>query len=178
LNGSVTRQRLFLALWPDEAVRDRIATLATTLRVRGGRPVPPENWHITLAFLGGVDAKTRLSVERAAGTVRVPAFDLSLDRLGFWARPGGVLWLGASDPPAALLALAAEVLDRASGSGVAPDRRAFHPHLTLMRRVERAAHLDPPAPIRWPIAGFVLCESATEPRGARYRVLRRWPLRA
>jgi RNA 2',3'-cyclic 3'-phosphodiesterase len=170
------KQRLFLALWPDDALRQRIAEVATACRVSGGRPVPRANWHITLAFLGSVDGETRRCVEHMADAVRVPAFELWLDRLGFWPRPGGILWLGASQPPEALVRLATRLGEEISSSGIELDRRPFHAHLTLMRRVERAVRLDPPTPLCWPVGDFVLCESVTDPGGARYRVLERWAL--
>ncbi len=170
------RQRLFLALWPDDEVRRRIAKLAAACRVTGGRPVPRDNWHITLAFLGGQDGETRRRVERVAGAVRVPAFELALDRLGFWRRPGGILWLGSSQAPEALVRLVARLSEGISGCGIALDPHPFHAHLTLMRRVERVVRLAPPAPLVWPITDFVLCESVTDPQGARYRVLERWML--
>jgi RNA 2',3'-cyclic 3'-phosphodiesterase len=170
------RQRLFLALWPHEALRQRIAKVAAACRVSGGRPVPRANWHITLAFLGSLDATRRRSVERVADAMRVPAFELWLDRLGFWPRPGGILWLGTSEPPEALVRLATRLDEGISSSAIELDRRPFHAHLTLMRRVDRAVRLDPPTPLCWPVADFVLCESVTDPSGARYRVLERWAL--
>ncbi|MGH8591648.1 MAG: RNA 2',3'-cyclic phosphodiesterase [Gammaproteobacteria bacterium] len=170
------KQRLFLALWPHDALRHRIAEVAAACRVSGGRPVPRGNWHVTLAFLGSLDGERRGCVERVAAAVRVPAFELWLDRLGFWPRPGGILWLGSSEPPEALVRLATLLGDGISSSGIEADRRPFHAHLTLMRRVERAVRLDPPAPLCWPVTDFVLCESVTDPRGARYRVLKRWML--
>jgi 2'-5' RNA ligase len=171
------KERLFLALWPDDALRHRIAEVATACRISGGRPVPRGNWHITLAFLGSLEVERRRSVERVADAVRVPKFDLRLDRLGFWPRPGGILWLGASEPPAALVRLVALLGEGISSNAIELDRRPFHAHLTLMRRVERAVRLDPPLPIHWPVGDFVLCESVTDPGGARYRVLERWALR-
>jgi len=170
------KQRLFLALWPDDALRHRIAEVATAYRISGGRPVPRANRHITLAFLGSLDVERRRCVERVADAVRVPAFELWLDRLGFWPRPGGILWLGSSEPPEALGRLVAHLCDGISICGVERDRRPFHAHLTLMRRVERAVRLDPPVPMRWPVGDFVLCESVTDPSGARYQILKRWRL--
>lgn len=170
------RQRLFLALWPDDDVRRRIAKLTAACRVSGGRPVPRANWHITLAFLGGQDSETRRCIEAVAAAVRAPAFELRLDRLGYWPAPGGILWLGASEVPEALGRLAAHLSDGISTCGVERDRRPFHAHLTLMRRVQRVVRLDPLAPLSWPVEEFVLCESVTDPGGARYRVLARWTL--
>ena len=138
--------------------------------------MPRANWHITLAFLGSLDVERRRCVERVADAMRVPAFELWLDRLGFWPRPGGILWLGASQPPEALVRLATRLGEEISSSAIELDRSPFHAHLTLMRRVERVVRLDPPTPLCWPVGDFVLCESVTDPGGARYRVLTRWAL--
>lgn len=40
--------RLFFALWPNATIRRRLAAHCP----RHGRPVPPQNWHVTLVFLG------------------------------------------------------------------------------------------------------------------------------
>jgi 2'-5' RNA ligase len=50
-----TEKRCFVALPLDEALRGDLVEATMVLRqVDGLRVVPPENWHITLKFLGGV----------------------------------------------------------------------------------------------------------------------------
>ena len=45
-------RRLFFALWPDEATRERMAALLKALRGARGRAVKAEKLHVTLAFIG------------------------------------------------------------------------------------------------------------------------------
>lgn len=57
-DASVQRQRarrLFFALWADEAMRQAMAQATRkAASASGGHPVPAENLHVTLAFLGPV----------------------------------------------------------------------------------------------------------------------------
>lgn len=159
-------ERLFFALWPPEAVREAVAR-----RVRGvelaGRPVPPENWHITLAFLGNVAAERRRRYERAAAAVRAAPFKLCLDRVGFFPR-SRIAWLGASHLPAPLEELHGALTERLAGAGFEPERRPFRPHLTLARKAApKGAPVDI-EPVVWPVTGFRLVRSETRPDGARY----------
>ena len=49
-------QRLFVALWPDRTVKAALTDIQTTLELgRFGRPIPEDNLHMTLLFIGEVD---------------------------------------------------------------------------------------------------------------------------
>lgn len=171
------RQRLFFALWPGGALRRQLAAYRPLLEGCGGRPVVPENLHLTLAFLGSTDAATRRCLEQAAENIRLPGFSLTLDELGFWRRPQ-VVWLGADDTPEPLLALVAALKKAMLGCAIKPDERPFQTHMTLMRKARRAPAQTQPEALTWPITEFVLVASETRPEGVRYQVLRRWPLKA
>jgi 2'-5' RNA ligase len=168
-------QRLFLALWPNGAQREQLAGYYPLLRGCGGREVPPENLHITLAFLGSVEPATRACLEQSLDKVSLPPFTLTLDQLGFWRRPR-VVWLGAAAIPEPLTALVAEIKRAMLGCGLEPESRPFQAHLTLMRKAWRGP-LEEPPPFNWPVEGFALVASQTLPEGARYEVLRRWSLK-
>jgi 2'-5' RNA ligase len=170
VHGQPRRARLFFALWPDDAVRQRV----TAYRQAKGRPIPSENWHITLVFLGAVTPEQQAAVAAAADDVRAPPFRLRLDRLGGWRR-AGIAWLGASHVPGALLGLYQQLQEAAHSAGIGIETRAYKPHLTLARN---APAIAPQAiePIDWDITEFCLVESETRPEGARYVVRRRWPL--
>jgi len=169
-------QRLFFALWPDDDQRRLIRRhCKSLLRHGGGRPVATENLHVTLAFLGPVTADQRACVERAADAIRLPPFELNLDHAAHWPRPR-VLWVGPSEQPPALLALAAALHQAATACGLKLDARPYQAHLTLMRKVARAPADLAIRPFRWPVRGFVLVESKTLAEGVRYTPLKSWPL--
>lgn len=154
-----------------------MAAVLGEVSVQGGKVVPLENLHITLVFLGGVDGPTRALAETLADRVASRAFALRLDRIGFWPRPG-LLWLGTSDLPEPLSALAAELRQGVAACGVELDARPFLAHVTLMRKVRIVRHAGTVGPVDWKVEGFALVESIAGPGGSRYRVLRSWSLQA
>lgn len=163
-------QRLFLALWPDDSVRRWLRALPAV----SGRRVPPETWHVTLVFLGAVEAVRRQALEEDLAAVPGEPFRLVLDRRGHWRR-GGITWLAAGDTPPALSHLQRRLADLAREHELALDRRPYLPHLTLARQ----APPEPPSkiePIEWEVNGFCLVRSHTLPAGPRYEVLSRWEL--
>ncbi|MDN5865175.1 MAG: RNA 2',3'-cyclic phosphodiesterase [Gammaproteobacteria bacterium] len=168
------RRRLFFALWPDEETRHAIyrATGESVRRV-GGRPVPAENWHLTLAFLGSRPESLLPALCDAAGQLEPPGGTLGLERLGHFAR-ARVLWLGPRDTPHDLRHFVDGLWNAIEPLGIERERRAFAAHLTLARKIHRLPCVAV-EPVVWRYAGFSLVESVTDPRGARYEVLQNWP---
>lgn len=167
------RQRLFFALWPGEGQRQALERYFPLVRGCGGRPVPPGNLHITLAFAGAVSAETRDCLIAAADTIAFAPFTLQLDTLGFWSRPQ-VVWLGCEKVPPAMQRLVGELQKVMQGCGLEAERRPFRPHVTLLRRARRGPQ-RPAAPLlEWAVRGFVLVASETRPEGARYHILNSW----
>lgn len=170
------RQRLFFAIWPDPATRRALASLARAHLAPGrGRPVAPENLHLTLEFLGSVDAGFRACAERAAATVSAVTFELVLGRIGHWSRPR-VLWSAPEETPDSLVGLVDALRRALVPCGHEPDHRPYRAHVTLSRKVRGPVPPATHAPIRWPVSEFCLVSSQTHPLGARYTPLARWPL--
>ena len=168
--------RLFFALWPAPPVRAALAAAAAPLRQAcPGRPVPASNYHLTLAFLGKVEAAELDPLRAAAAAVRSPGFDLSMDTSGHWPR-AGVAWLGTRQPTPAAAALATNLWTALGPLGYTPGARPFEPHLTVMRRCRRCTPPPPPGPVEWPVREFVLVCSETRPEGAHYAIIGRWAL--
>ena len=171
-------ERLFFALWPNDEVRQLIRRhCKDLLRHSGGRPVALENLHITLAFLGSVDAVQRQCVEKVAEAVTLPPFTLQLDQVGFWSRPR-VLWLGAHETAETPIELAKQLAKGCRDCGLSLDRRPFKAHLTLKRKVHQAPPTMEVKPVMWPVEGFALVRSHTLPEGVQYQVVREWQLKA
>ena len=169
------RQRLFLALWPDDEVRGRLAALAPqVLRAGDGRAVRPENLHATLLLLGPTEVGTRDCVERMASHVGGRSFSLMLDRVEHRPKQG-IVWAAAAVPEP-LAALVDGLRSALLECGLQPENREYRAHVTLARKVRRAAGVGAIEPIAWHIDHFVLVESKTYPSGASYQIVCSWPL--
>ncbi len=169
-------ERLFFALWPDDALRQRLVWYRDTLGADGGRRVAAENLHLTLAFLGRTDMRQRACVEAMAGAIQCPAFELQLNRSGYWPRPR-VLWIAPAEMPGALIRLAADLHAGAGDCGLKLDAGPYRAHVTLMRKLAQPPprHANCP-PLSWPLDRFVLVRSRRLPQGVKYEVLRAWGL--
>jgi RNA 2',3'-cyclic 3'-phosphodiesterase len=169
-------QRLFFALWPTPGLRQALAReSARAARSSGGRAVPAENLHVTLAFLGSVPRPRvpelrHIAQHAAAACARAVPLALRFERLEFWPRQQILCALGAEDTPAAG-ALAAVLKDAAAAAGFTPDLKPFRAHVTVARK---ATHAPPGHALReivWRFDGFALIDSRTEPSGPVYSVV-------
>jgi len=172
--------RLFFALCPDEPTRDAIYRASRNLAQNsGGRPIPPEQFHITLAFLGSVQSELEPRVaalaEGTAAEVDAGPFSFELDELGYWPS-SKVIWYGCSRTPEALHGLAMELRRRLQSAALPPAPGKFTPHVTLARWVRKASLIAPAQRIPWEAREFVLMRSETLANGVRYTPLARCPL--
>jgi 2'-5' RNA ligase len=165
--------RLFFALWPDDATRDAIETsVEAAVTASGGRPTPWANLHITLAFLGRVEAP-RVEPLRALQAAGAVAFELVLDRLEYRIR-ARMLWLAPSAVPAPLVELERRLWQALRPLGHERERRPFRPHMTVARRAR------PPRgtaqPVTWRVESYSLVESLPGDSGSRYIRLHDWQI--
>ena len=167
-------QRLFFALLPDAGVRTQLRRLQKDLGQAGGRPVPEENLHLTLLFLGNVEAEKINAVRDIAEGIAGSPFDLTLDTFGgFRQNSTRVLWLGPSEPPPELGALHQSLRRRIKKIGLRVKKEVYRPHVTLIRKADPQKKLpEPPNPgIRWRACRCALIASQLRPVGSLYKVL-------
>ena len=170
------RARLFFGLWPDDSVRAGLSGLAREAHAEcGGRAIPAEKIHLTLFFVGSVERGRIARLEAAAQRVHGEAFQLAIDRIGYW-RHNKIVWAGAARVPPALVALEASLREGLEGEGLRGEDRPYSPHVTLVRDAERKPAPREVGPLLWNATDFVLAESVAVKGGVRYDVRRRWPL--
>jgi 2'-5' RNA ligase len=186
--------RLFVALEIPPAVRDNLAAqinelrdLPASLADKSLRWVRPENLHVTLKFIGEVEAAKLDGIRSALKAIGLDApVGLDFRGLGFFPdeKYPRVLWVGlhaSRDLP-----VLASDIDRAlEGQGIARDQRAFTPHLTLARFEPRGLHEKLRIAIQknserefgaFEAREFHLIQSRLKPSGAEYTSLAAFPL--
>ncbi len=181
--------RLFYCCELPEATQRELDKIAQQFRALHARVswVRPENFHITLKFLGEV-APTALDALKVLGeqvAASAQGFELIFDTVGAFPsvqRPR-VLWIGTSQIPQEILALHERLEGELSKMGFAPEGR-FTPHVTVGRvkderppehlaqifsRIGSFAH-------RVQITHLTLMESRLAPSGAIYTPVATWDL--
>jgi 2'-5' RNA ligase len=176
--------RLFVALRPPAPMRT--ALIAAMGGIPGARWQGDDQLHITLRFIGEVDRHQAADIDAALAGVYHPPVTLRLGSLGSFDRKGRIdsLWIGLTPADAARSLHAA--VDRALARvGIAPDPRAFVPHVTIARFSRGnapagtlpAGDLTPP-PIEATFRDFHLFESQLGSEGSAYTSVERYRLEA
>ena len=173
--------RLFVAIRPPEQIIDLLIEMDDSADFRWQ---DEEQLHLTLRFVGEVDRPLANDLADALGRIRSEPLELRIAGVGrFEQRNSGALWAGV-EPKAPLAALAAKVERTCQSIGLEPERRAFHPHITLARWkgrrtrevqdfLERRRDLSSE-----PFAAdhFILFESRLSRHGAHYEEVARYAL--
>lgn len=177
--------RLFVALRPPPDVRETLADLMDG--VPGARWQDDEQLHLTLRFIGAVDRPVAEDIAAALAAVQAPAPTVALNGVGRFDHRGRseALWAGVT-PHDALAALHRKIDQAIVRAGLAPERRAYLPHLTVAR-LPRAAGAEPEveawlarhaglASDPFTLSHLILYESHLGRSGATYEPIARWPL--
>lgn len=177
--------RTFLCVEMPQSVRERIEALQRELR-RLDAPaswVKPANLHLTLKFLGDVEASRLAEVIATARRVAAAsaAFPLTVSGAGCFPSPRQprVLWVGMQQPLQPLERLHRALEDELAQAGFARDSKAFKPHLTIARlRQPRAAARLAEELIRrgfaaetFLVSELIVMQSELSPQGSRYTPL-------
>lgn len=170
--GPATR-RLFLALWPSAAARRAIAAQAGAWAWPAtARRVAPQQWHVTLHYIGPVPAARVGAVAAALALPLEPAW-ITLDRAAVWPGPA-VAVLEAGHVPEALRTLHERLARALRGLGLPVEAWPWRPHLTLARHAAGAVPPTTAPLVRWRVQGYALVESVPGPGGS-YRELCAFP---
>lgn len=123
--------RAFVTLDLPEALIAPLARLQAGLDV--GRAVPEDNLHLTLAFLGEVNAAALSDLALGLEGLSLAPVELSLRGLDlFGGRKPGVLFAAVEATPD-LTHLHAKVLQAVRAAGIDMGRERFRPHVTIAR---------------------------------------------
>lgn len=151
-----------------------------------GKPVPEENLHLTLAYLGEVPEDLLETLHDLLSAACLPAAEVAFTTLDTFAEMERGLTYAAVAPSEALTTLQAKVAHLARQAGAELPRRRFRPHVTLTR-----ANKQPKGPARDRLAAAMgqqidvptftaralnLYQSTLTPSGARHDILASYSL--
>lgn len=175
--------RLFIAIDLPRPISQAVAGLA--VGIPSARPVPEDQFHLTLKFIGEVNEDLGEDIAASLEEIRYPPLTISLGGLGLFPPRGvpKVLWLGVQ-PVEGLTLLHNRIENLLYHRGISREGRKFSPHITLARL--RNCPTDrlglflagnnlistPP----FTITDFHLYRSSLSPKGAIHTRLRSYPL--
>jgi 2'-5' RNA ligase len=180
--------RAFIAIELPDAVREHLARVQAAiadLDLKAAKPIPRDNLHITVKFLGAIDPKKvdelaeSLQLIHRPGAAMLQAQDLECFPLRGRIR---IIGAGVGGDLTPLLALHKAVEQRCQYLGFAAEARGFRPHITLARaksglppstRQALAAACQPlwPGPT-FTVTQLTLMQSILRQEGAEYRPVR------
>ena len=162
--------RLFFALLPDADASAQLANVAEKLTLESpGRLVKPDNYHVTLAFLGEVPNLQLAKWLQIGQTLRAPRCTIAFDALEYWPGPQVVAMIAQES--AAALELWRQLRDAAD-----LPRLPLRAHVTLARKVAQAPVLQAMSVITWHANSVSLVRSETGGAESAYTVVDTWPL--
>ena len=126
--------RLFIAINLNDEMKDALMDIQDTMRTYGvrGKETPPENMHLTLAFIGEYDDPER--VKEIVESIEIRPFEMSLSGIGAF---GDLWWVGTNNS-APLMAVSRRLRRALAEAGIPFDRKKFSPHITIIRRARGA----------------------------------------
>jgi RNA 2',3'-cyclic 3'-phosphodiesterase len=126
-------KRLFVGIGLPDSCKQGLLSLDPHLT--GLRWLSPEQLHLTLSFLGDVDAPAEDQLRAALQQVRVRPFFLPICGVGVFQVRGrpSVVWAGVGKGHPHLFVLHRRIQDAVLQAGLEPDLKPFHPHITIGR---------------------------------------------
>ncbi|MDO9105519.1 MAG: RNA 2',3'-cyclic phosphodiesterase [Methylovulum sp.] len=167
-------KRLFFGLEPGYETRQQCTTIMQAIDSPDNQPVPAANLHVTLVFLGLVDAAQQSALLEEAAMIPGAKLTITFNQLEYWQKPG-ILCLTASDASAELLMLADSLTAMAKKLAIPVDERPYLAHVTLARKAKHPVELAF-EPVIWQADMFCLFESVSSENGVEYRVIKRWAM--
>ena len=178
--------RLFIALDVEHKTKQEVNdwrqnTLAVLPAANNLKAIPPENFHITLSFLGTIDENQKQAMIKCAHSLSaqltISSYNqtLYLNKLGLFEQPK-VLYLGVTEVPQWLTILASTLQKEALLQKIFQEKRPYRPHLTLYRKATTLPIIDV-KPIALNCVSFSLYLSENSVSGVQYTPIKTWQIR-
>lgn len=174
--------RLFTALTVPPDLRAQLAALPR--KGLDAKWSHPDDFHITIRFLGDLEPERLPEIEQALSRVRRAPFGVEVQGLDVFENKHQSILHAKIQSVRKMEALCADVTDELTPLGFDFGPRAFVPHITLAR-LKNARGVDEymarhgrVVAARWQATGFhLMLSAAPDAAGRRYTVVRTYPLR-
>lgn len=161
--------RLFIAVTFDESTIASLVELQEKLRsaANKGNFSLRENLHLTLAFLGEVDADALDPIKKVMDRLSFPPSRLLFTEMGLFPHSDGDLWWVGIQADSSFFRMQRKLIRELRKSHYKPDTKPFIPHLTIARKVVLRDKEDirrlagPIKPFETQVGSIILMQSQT-----------------
>ncbi|KMQ50114.1 2'-5' RNA ligase [Chitinispirillum alkaliphilum] len=124
--------RLFVAIDLPENIKEKITS--TYLAIPSAKWIDKDQLHLTLRFIGETSRETAESLDSCLRGIDFPPISLTMKGVGFFPprKQPRILWCGIAENEQ-LMRFQNKIERAVSASGISPDNRKFHPHITVAR---------------------------------------------
>jgi 2'-5' RNA ligase len=126
-------KRLFVAIDLPDSARQLLAALDP--QIRGMHWIDALQMHLTLGFFGDVPEETDCTLREKLGAIEFGAFFLPVRGVGMFSAKAApkIIWIGVGKAHPHLFQIHKRVQEAALASGLEPELRPWHPHITIAR---------------------------------------------
>jgi RNA 2',3'-cyclic 3'-phosphodiesterase len=169
--------RLFFAVELSPDIQTQLLSLQHRYLELKARPIPADNLHITLNFLGDVSEK---KLESILDNFRAPPFgpfEVLTSQLVYWPKPG-ILAVSIDDPQTQLNQCKKHIDEQLSQIDFFQlDKKTYVPHITLFRNVEQPPKTFFAIAASIKASAVSLMVSQNSRNGVYYQTVESWPLK-
>ncbi|MCB1935806.1 MAG: RNA 2',3'-cyclic phosphodiesterase [Nitrosomonas sp.] len=168
--------RLFFAIQPPGEIQTALNKIAkNAASAQSGWSLKSENIHLTLIFLGDVEADKIDRLRGIAANITGQSFSLTIQGTTYWKK-NHIVMAKVEHYPAELFELVNHLKTALVAAGFVCENRKYKPHITLIRKAVAHQSIQLEKPIQWDVNDWLLMQSCLSEQGARYSELGRWPL--
>ena len=161
--------RLFLAIEPDNNIKDELCFAQKRLQLQGvkGNYTPRENFHLTLAFIG--EYSDPMHASDALSAMDFDPMKITLDGFGYF---NDTFWIGIKEDDG-ISQNVKRIRHALSDNSIPFDKKNFHPHITIARKViyEKDFPADSPFPAAMDVGYISLLRSDRGKNGMIYTTI-------
>ncbi len=150
--------RCFVAVELPDSLRTEILAFQSELHMLMPRLrlIPAENLHLTLVFLGNLEANRVSQVQSLTAQIEISRFEIApagLSAFPTLSRPH-VIWIGLQGQVQQLTALFQQLASKFSTLGLTLEDRDYIPHITIAK-LDRVKRIEPIPPVPpWSFSPF------------------------
>ncbi len=168
--------RLFFGINLSADEKTKLLTIQNSIGALQTSLVAPENFHITLSFLGQTSEKQLDTILEYFEPLHTVPFSIELSDLIFWPKPA-ILVLSVQDKSSRLLQCKKQIEQQLSGLKIFSfDKKSYVPHITLFRQVETPPEQNQHFSGKININEISLFLSEPTHKGIQYQTIETWQL--